>query len=208
MRDQKAQAVASGVKTLLTIQTFDDRVEIMRGFNAADIFYSSGAGVRQEQLAPRGMTRLIDTACEAIDAQSARCEAMTGCSKRYDRRVIRVFGLITDGHDNESYMPKKALHDRVNRVREQGGVCLFLGANQDAVLLGDAYGFGVGHSMTYTSTGDEAASALRSISTQVLRASTGVGSTEFTPEQRRTSMVFKSSSSKDSNIRRLIRNTY
>jgi len=191
VQSQTQTANSTGTETYLTITSFDDVAEKMRGFNAKKL---NGAAPKVDFkcLEPRNTTRLIDTAVECLLNQNRRVASLKKKLSRevrnLDPTILQVFCLLTDGHDNESrlFTPKN-LNGYLKKLRENGGVAMFLGAGQDAVQTGAMYGFGAGHSMTYTANGAHAANALRAATDNLARACSGSLNTQFTGMQRTAS---------------------
>lgn len=187
VKSQKEMANKTGIKTYIRIQTFDNRVETMRGFDGCDI--RNVPEIDINCLIPRGTTRLIDTACEGLYAQSRRykkyVKGMPKEVKQLNPNIIRIFALITDGQDNESTLfGSMDLNKLIRKQRKQGVICMFLGANQDAIHQGQQFGFDAGYSLTYGSQGKTASNALRAVSQQITRTCTGDNSTQFDDFQR------------------------
>ena len=75
------------------------------------------------------------------------------------------------------------MRDAIEKARKEGIVCSFLGANQDAELVGPKYGFSVGNSLTFATNapiGENSNdtgiyNALKSASSNVARACSGGG---------------------------------
>ena len=189
--DQKATQKKTGTPTTVRITTFDDVVETMTGFDGVSI--ESAPEINIECLRPRNTTRLIDTAVEALLAQGRRVKAihdnMTPEVRRLEPKVVKVFALLTDGHDNEStlYSPKY-LNSFLRKYQNSGGVAMFLAAGQDAVNVGMHYGFGAKHSLTYTASGAHADAAMRAMTDQIGRVCSGAVKSEFSNIQRTSSL--------------------
>ena len=187
---QKEMANKTGIKTHIRIQTFDDIVETMPGFDGGDITQTND--IDTNCLVPRGTTRLVDTACESLYEQDRRyhkyLNKLPNMVKKLNPNIIRIFALITDGQDNESTLFSSTdLNKLIKTHKKQGVTCMFLGANQDAIHQGDIFGFDSGHSLTYSSQGETATNALRAVSHQITRTCTGNSSTQFNELQRTSS---------------------
>ena len=187
---QKDQAQQSGIDTKLTLMSFDDKAETIPGFDGRPI--AETPDLDTSYLHPRGTTRLVDTFYEALTRQSYRNrkarENLPREVRNLDPELRRVAALLTDGADNQSttFTPQQLNH-LITKLRSAGVVCMFLGANQDAVRQGAVYGFGADHSMTYTANGNTAQCAMRSMTEQVSRAVSGSNSTGFSQLQRTAS---------------------
>ena len=185
---QKAMAAKTGATTYLTITSFDNVAEKMKGYNGA-LVGPNLPDIDYDCLYPRNTTRLIDTAMECLIAQNRRVAALRNKLPkevlRLEPKILQLFMLLTDGEDNESTLfEARDLNQRLQKMRDNGGVAMFLGAGQDAVRVGGSYGFGAGHSMTYTAHGKHAASAIRAASDNLARAASGSKNTQFSNLQR------------------------
>ena len=138
----------STVGGYVEVVTFDDIVEKPYcGWSsmmmASDINRILGA------LRARGLTRLYDTAVEAIHRQMKRLEAWrAGLPKAraftcLDVKPIAVLFVLTDGQDNQSCVADAAAFKRALAltVEKWNTVTIFAAANQDAMAAGRAYGF-------------------------------------------------------------------
>lgn len=185
---QKEMVAQTGAPTYITITSFDNVAETMPGYKAARVGPNLPP-VNYDCLVPRNTTRLIDTAVECLIAQGRR---LTTLRRRLSKevlslepKILQLFMLLTDGDDNESKLfEAKDLNKRLQKMRNDGGVAMFLAAGQDAVRVGGVYGFGAGHSMTYTAHGNQAACAMRAASDNLARAASGSQDTQFSGLQR------------------------
>ena len=187
VNSQKEMANKTGIQTHIRIQTFDDKVETMTGFDGGDITHTPDIDINS--LYPRGTTRLIDTACESLYEQERRYhnyrKKLPNMVKQLNPTIVRIFALITDGEDNESTLfTSSNLNKLIKKNKQQGVTCMFLAANQDAIHQGDIFGFDSGHSLTYSSQGENATNALRAVSQQIARTCSGNSSTQFNELQR------------------------
>ena len=203
VKDQKETASDTGIPTNITIKTFDDYCEIMEGFNAEDIL--NVPEINTKYLKPRGKTKLIDTVVESLLEQNRRYIEWN--TKNNDKNVTmkRVFAVLTDGFDNCSRLYNDIqLNLFITRFRKEGVVCMFLGANQDAIDQGSKYGFDLDHTLSYTAKGDFASNTFRSLSQQVSSACRGDKDTSFTELQRTKSCekVIKNSNVDPCSLRR------
>jgi len=109
-------------------------------------------------LAPRGNTRLVDTALERLAAQEALVQNYLRWLPESKRRevapkIVRQFVLLTDGEDNHSRRSAGELRRALLKAQEEKGlVAIFLGANQDAIRSGGAYGFQADYALEFAST--------------------------------------------------------
>lgn len=195
-------------KTFWRHVTFDSEVDVVFPTSGTDSHAEIKDGiVNASDLTPRGCTRLIDTAIEELGKlRKKRTELQRNlplAAKRLGVKVQAFFTLLTDGQDNESKFLARDLNRLIRVARKEGVVCTFLGANQDAVCAGQAYGFSAGNSLTFSSTpaafGQGVSSAgiyqaLRQTSANIGRAVSGRGgdSVPFSQVQRQSSVPVNS----------------
>ena len=125
------------------------------------------ADVAPLALQPRGMTALYDSIGRLITDVGAELAAAPE-SERPGKVIVVV---LTDGHENSS---TEWSHDAVAAVikrqeRDYAWDFVFLGANMDAVAIGQQMGFGADRSMTYAATGAGVANAFKANSDLVAR---------------------------------------
>lgn len=171
IKNQKEEKGENNI--FLTIKSFDDTVEVVQNILETNIDNLDPEQLTRDNLRPRGATRLIDTAIEELN----NLENILNKNKNSQG----VFALLTDGHDNISYNTEKDLNRLILKLREKGINCIFLGANQDAISQGNRYGFSKDQSLTYTASKVTSEHAIRSLSSNISRLSTGkkVGFTEL-----------------------------
>lgn len=146
------------------------------------------ANIDSDDLAPRNMTRLYDTALEELEILTQKRlelqNSLPKSIKKLDVKVMGFFTLLTDGQDNQSSLGSRMrMKKAIEKARKEGIVCTFLGANQDAEYIGPEYGFSVGNSLTFSAdapVGEDSSNtgiynALRSASSNVARACSSGG---------------------------------
>lgn len=184
IKEQKETAKESGIETFLTIKSFNDNSVTIPGFNKENILNVDDIDVTY--FCPRGGTKLIDTTVESLLEQNRRYENWK--SKKTNSKMQRIFALLTDGKDTCSKLyDEYSMNKCITKMREEGTICIFLGANQDAIKEGHQYGFSRGHSMTYSQTNKCAEETFRSLSECVSSICKGETITEFTEIQRSAS---------------------
>jgi hypothetical protein len=97
------------------------------------------------------MTALYDSVGRLITEVGAELAA----TPEHERPGSVVIVVLTDGHENSS---REWTHDAVSAAirrqeRDYSWDFLFLGANMDAVAIGQQLGFAPDHSLTYAATG-------------------------------------------------------
>ena len=170
--DHKQNSKDNNVKITYSLTTFDDRVDHpFHNVDIHDVDLSEDEAVNL--VAPRGLTRLYATAIE--DLARLRKTVKKIKSENPNATVKGIFELHTDGHDNESRPLTSAdLNAAVTAARTEGIVCIYAGANQDAITTGTSYGFSADLSLTTDSTPTRGGEGLRMCSQAVMRACSGM----------------------------------
>ena len=139
--EQKARHDNSYVEVV----TFDDKVEIPYSGKTNQMM-GTDIDACIAALFARNMTRLYDTAIEAIHRQMKRLENwsknLPRAVKRLAPKPIAILFVLTDGLDNKSLADAAAFKRAVKCLEKTwGATCIFVAANQDAMRAGAAYGF-------------------------------------------------------------------
>jgi hypothetical protein len=144
--DQRTQPGEAHV----TLAQFDTEYEVVY----ADRPISN---VGRLELQPRGMTALYDSLGRLITDVGAQLEA-TPEAERPGKVIVLV---MTDGHENSSReWTHKAVSKAIKRQeRDYSWEFIFLGANMDAVAIGQQLGFAADRSMTYATTSEGVSSS-------------------------------------------------
>jgi len=126
-------------KCLVDYVQFDNKPELV----FEDKFITEAEAV----LAPRGSTALLD----AIGFTVTRLgEKLAKLSEDQRPSLVQVV-VVTDGHENASRdWTASAIKDLIKEQEDKySWDFVFLGANMDAVAVGESFGFNSGKSMTY-----------------------------------------------------------
>ena len=182
--DHKQNSKDNNVKITYSLTTFDESVE--HPFENVDIHdVDLSEDDAKELVRPRGLTRLYATAIE--DLARLRKTVKKTKTENPDATVKGIFELYTDGADNESHpLTSTDLNTAVTSARTEGIVCIYAGANQDAITTGTSYGFSADLSLTTDSTPTRGGTGLRVCSQAVMRACSGMPP-EFTQLERNVS---------------------
>jgi hypothetical protein len=133
-------------------QAGDVRVTLAQFDTAYDVVYANRAlhDVPPLVLQPRGMTALYDALGRLITDVGAELANQP----EHERPGNVVVVVLTDGHENSSReWTHEALTAAIRRQEtEYSWDFLFLGANIDAVAIGQRLGFGADRSITYQSS--------------------------------------------------------
>ena len=92
--------------------------------------------------------------------------------------------FVTDGFDNASERNANDLKRLIGEANAIGITCMYLGANQDAITTGAAFGFNGANCLSIDSSGDGTEYGFRSASMATQRAATYAGSTPQVLRQR------------------------
>jgi hypothetical protein len=182
--DHKQNSKDNNVKITYSLTTFDDKVEHpFQNVDIHEVVLTEDEAVNLVR--PRGLTRLYATAIE--DLARLRKTVKKAKSENPNSTIKGIFELHTDGDDNESRpLTSRDLNAAVTAARSEGIVCIYAGANQDAITTGTSYGFSAGLSLTTDSTPTRGAEGLRMCSQAVMRACSG-NAPQFTQSERNVS---------------------
>jgi hypothetical protein len=184
VKSNKENAEKNNITMTLSASSFDDRTEkIFDNQNVKEISITMEESARL--LKPRGCTRLYATAVEELQALRENYQKL----KADHPECTATFFLMTDGMDNASGdITSQDLANEVNAAKAEGIICLFTGADQEAISTGGSYGFEASHCLEMSSSRRSSAEAgFRSSSAAMLRAVTG-DSTGFTQVERQASI--------------------
>jgi hypothetical protein len=147
----------------------DIRITLAQFDTEYDVVYANRpvADVPPLELQPRGMTALYDALGKLITDVGAELAALPE-NERPGRITIVV---LTDGHENSSKeWSHKAVNEAIRRQEQDyAWEFVFLGANMDAVAIGQQLGFAADRSMTYATDGDGVGSTWAATTAYVAR---------------------------------------
>ena len=168
-------------------EPLDVRVTLAQFDTDYDVVYANRPvrDVPPLELQPRGMTALYDAVGKLITDVGAELAAQPD-HERLGRVVVVV---LTDGHENSS---REWTHDAVSAAihrqeHDYSWDFVFLGANIDAVAIGQHLGFAPEKSMTYAADGDGIGTAWAATTNYVARknaAPVGAPVAGFSDEER------------------------
>jgi len=175
MDEQKKTSDEQSRPTRVTVLDFDNKIETV----VDDVAIDQVPTFDSSHFVPRGMTALLDGIGQMITTLSARVP--TG---KLSAETAPVIVILTDGQENASQeFSRSTLFDLITAKRELGWKFTFMGANQDAIAVGQSYGLSGGSCMTYAATGRTQSNAWHSAAAQVSRTRCGAGE-EFTMMER------------------------
>lgn len=150
-------------RATVTLTTFSDRSRVL-----ADRL--PVADVPAFTLRPRGSTALYDAVGATID----RCGEWLAGLPEDERPGLVSVEIVTDGRENASTdVTAEQLRTLIDRQQtEYAWVFSYMGANQDAILVGAALGVPAGRSLTYSTASTLTAFGAKSRQTARLRHAT------------------------------------
>lgn len=158
------QAQAPGKRAVFLAQ-FDHQYEVVRPLTPAD-------AVIPYSLEPRGMTALHDAIGKTVIDFGTELAALDEA----DRPGHVVVAIMTDGLENASQEFNAASVKKLITEQEQkyGWHFLYMGANQDAVLVGEQMGIRANSSISYAASSVGTRSVINSMGGYVATASSGL----------------------------------
>ncbi|MEK8226515.1 hypothetical protein NKG05_11165 [Oerskovia sp. M15] len=150
----------------VTLAQFDNEYEEV--YTDRDI-----AAVPPLDLQPRGMTALLDSIARLVHSTSVRIAQLP----EDQRPATVIVGIMTDGHENASKEYTHAAIKALVTERETlfGWTFLYMGANQDAIEVGESIGVARERSLTYEGVSAGAAYGAASASMSRLRQGVAAG---------------------------------
>lgn len=141
---------------------------------------------------PRGCTRLYDSAIRDIDNLLYSIEEYKSSLApevlQLSPDIVAVWVCCTDGFDNMSDASVADFAEKVKEARNAGVKCMFIAANQDAVLSGQKFGFDKDASLTFGADNICAPQAFKCLSQNLRRATSTGTNVKFTQAQRISSL--------------------
>lgn len=180
IRDQNKDFRANADKVgRFRLVTFNNVASVVPGFDCVDIRKMDN--VPREYLEPSLTTRLFDTVIEELELQRKRCKRYSDETHKINHVTWKkILVVVTDGQDNQSTVGREVFKKKITAARNEGVECIFIAANQDAVLNGVDYGFSSDNSLTYCGAG--AGACMRALSGNISGGTPG-----FTQLQRESS---------------------
>ena len=171
----------NGQNGFITVTFFDNETECrMNNIPMKDVVISMDDA--RDWSCPRGMTKLYDTAIMEINQLRRRIK--THKESHPNEKVHGVFQLFSDGYDNESIASEDMLQAAIESAKKEGISCIYLGIGQDAIQMGQKYGFNAETSLSADIGELTSQIAFRGCSLNALRCATS-GTTPAMPEMLR-----------------------
>jgi uncharacterized protein YegL len=183
--DRVRQATVTGINEFITMQKNapgDGHIKVVQfdedergNFSyetVLDKHLSEAATISLDDFTPRGMTPLFDAMARTIDELGAELAALPE-EERPNRVVVCI---VTDGEENASktYSRLSGGAARVkamvqHQTTKYNWQFTYVGANQDAILVGESIGIAAAASMSFFATDTNTKSAFRSLSAYTSR---------------------------------------
>jgi hypothetical protein len=184
VKDITSGCINNGQEGYVNVVFFDTEHEVRMDYvDVNDVEISIGQA--REWSKPRGSTKLYDTAIREIN--KLRKKVNEHKNNHPELIVKGIFQLFSDGYDNCSKHSKDFLNEAIKAARKEGITCYYLGIGQDAIEMGQQYGFSQDESLTVDVGDLTAGVAFRSCSLNALRSATTGESTPFTQLMRESS---------------------
>lgn len=195
IKDSRENAEKNNITLTLTASSFDDKTTSIFNNEPINEIHLTHEEARNH-LKPRGTTRLYATGVEEVNKLRENFKVLK--EQHPGKKCTASFLLFTDGNDNASGEITKAdLAEAISAARDEGIVCLFTGADQEATLTGASYGFAQGNCLRMSSlTSSSAESGFISASAAMQRAVSG-GNANFTQAERQASIGMSDDDSDD-----------
>ena len=168
-------------------QSGDARVTLAQFDTEYDVVYANRpiGEVPPLELQPRGATALYDGVGRLITDVGAELAALA----ENERPGTVIIVVVTDGHENSS---REWTHDAVKAAiqrqeSEYSWEFIFLGANMDAVAIGQQLGIAPDRSLTWDASPKGVSGAFAATTNYVSRRRAGRGPVEGFSEAERTS---------------------
>ena len=153
----------------ISVTFFDSNVfKRMDNVKMKDVMISMADA--REWSKPRGSTKLYDTAIMDINKLRKRIKAYK--KNHPTKKVSGVFQLFSDGYDNASVFSNADLKRAIEDAKKEGIVCIYLGIGQDALAVGQSYGFNIDQSLSVDVGEQTSTMAFRGCSLNAVRSAT------------------------------------
>ena len=170
--EEQQKIAAAGSTVHAEVTTFDNEATTVYNDDVKNLTTTDLARV-EEEMEPRGSTRLYDTILEALSRQRERIAqreaSLPTIQRKLGVKVLAYLAVMTDGADNVSMARQGHVRSAVQKFRKNGGVASFLAAEQSATHVGGNMGFSKSNCLQMSSNPVHSAAALRSVSNSLKR---------------------------------------
>ena len=189
LMETQEEAEKSGIKTHISLTTFDDRVNYPMDLSDPTVEEMPDQSQLRKMLYPRGSTRFNDTLIEELEKLESHADfcrkTLPLALRRLDPLIVRILVVITDGYDNVSDNSTETCRNMMNEYRKSGGQAILMAANMDAEEVGSNYGFNSDKCITVHNSNENAIeSSFRSIGRMQREMTLGLEVTPFTQIER------------------------
>jgi uncharacterized protein YegL len=133
-----------------------------------------------EHFQPRGMTALLDGIGSMIETMESRVP-----SGKLEGSAAPVIVILTDGQENASQkFSREKIFDTISQKKALGWKITFMGANQDAIAVGQSFGVDKGSCVTYAATGEKQRAVWQATSAKVSRERYSCHSSSYSEVER------------------------
>ena len=205
LMETQEEAKKSGVRTRVSLTTFDDRANYPMIFNDPNSMQMLDQSQLRQMLYPRGTTRFNDTLIEEVEKLEKATEeyrkSLPTALRRLDPLIVRIVIAITDGEDNSSQQTTEQCRNVMNDYRHSGGKAILMAANMDAERIGANYGFNSDRCITVHNSDEQAIEAgFRSIMRCERQMTQGIEVAPFTQLERTSSCPMNNTNSHPTNF--------
>ena len=145
----------------VTVMEFDNTVDTV--LDSVDLDQVPKFG--EEHFRPRGMTALLDGIGTMIETMESRVSP-----GKLEGSAAPVIVILTDGQENASRrFNRKRIFDAITQKKALGWKITFMGANQDAIAVGESFGVDGGSCITYAATGEKQKAVWQATAAKVSR---------------------------------------
>ena len=138
-----------------------------------------------EHFQPRGMTALLDGIGSMIETMESRVP-----SGKLEGSAAPVIVILTDGQENASQkFSREKIFDTISQKKALGWKITFMGANQDAIAVGQSFGVDRGSCVTYDATPEKQRAVWEATSAKVSRERYTSHSSSYSAQERLDSMT-------------------
>jgi len=132
-----------------------------------------------EHFQPRGGTALLDGIGSMIETMESRVP-----SGKLEGSAAPVIVILTDGQENASQkFSREKIFDTISQKKAFGWKITFMGANQDAIAVGQSLGVEMGSCVTYAATGEKQRAVWQATSAKVSRERHSCHSSSYSAEE-------------------------
>ena len=178
LKDQQGESGAAR----LTLVQFDNQYEVVHD----NLPLAEVPELTETTFVPRASTALLDALGRTINSTGARLASLPEA----DRPKNVIFVVITDGLENASteFTREKVFEMVSHQTEKYAWDFVYLGANQDAIAVGQSLGVRAGSSLSYTASAVGTSNTYDNASLHVKELRRGNKTRSFTAAERDASL--------------------